>query len=105
MEKSNQQWQNFNSLVIDMVTSSHNNAFAAFLQRQMAEDLELKQHQLDWEEERARREEEIHEMRQKESRQQEHMNMLFQLAMTGLMSYFGAKKHDDDNNSKPPVFK
>jgi hypothetical protein len=49
--------------VIDMATSSNNNAFAPFLQRrQMAEDLELNQRQLDQEEERAQRKEEAHEI-------------------------------------------
>jgi hypothetical protein len=46
-----------------MATSSNNNAFAPFLQRrQMAEDLELNQRQLDQEEERAQRKEEAHEI-------------------------------------------
>jgi hypothetical protein len=81
-------------------------AFASFMQqRQMAEDFEWRQRRLEREEERARRleerschEEELHEMRRKESRQQEQMSMAFQLALTGLMTYLGTERDPDDKD-------
>jgi len=43
-------------------------------------------------------------MRRKESRQQEQTNMLFQMAMTGMMAYFGLnKKRSNNNDGKPPT--
>jgi hypothetical protein len=83
----------------------------------MAEEFEWRQRRLDREEERARREEErarreeerarheeeLHEMRRKESRQQEQLSMVMQMAFTGMMVYLGAKKpphdHDDDDHT------
>jgi hypothetical protein len=87
-----------NNLLTSAITASSDattNAFGALLQQcQMAEEFEWMQCRLEHEEERlrceeeqARREEELHEMRCKESSQQEQMNQLFQLAMTGLMGY------------------
>ena len=56
------------------------------------------------EEECARCEEEIHELRRKESRQQEQMSMAIQAAMAGLMAYWGSKKPPTDgNNSNNPL--
>jgi len=59
----------------------------------MAEEFEWRQRRLEREEESARHEEELHEMRRKESRQQEQFSMLMQMAVTGMMAYFGAKKN------------
>jgi len=90
-------------LAIESSSDSTANAFSTFLQqRQMAEEFEWRQHRLEREEERARREEKLHEMRGKESRQQEQFSMLMQMAVTGMMAYLGAKKtgchHDDDDH-------
>jgi hypothetical protein len=84
-------------------SDSTSNAFYTFLQqRQMAEEFEWRQRHLEREEERARRKEELHEMRRKVSRHQEQLSMLMQMAVTGMMAYLGAKKtghhHDDDNH-------
>jgi len=94
------------SSAIETATSSNNNAFAAFLQqRQMSEEFEVRQRRLEREEARARREEELHEMRRKEMKQEEQRNMLFQLAITGMMAYFGVNKlrkdNEDDDDGKP----
>jgi len=43
----------------------------------LLEEFELKQLRLEWEDERARHEEELHEMEQNESRQQKQTIMLF----------------------------
>jgi hypothetical protein len=70
----------------------------------MPEEFELRQQHLEWEEARARREEELHKMRRKESKQEEQRNMLFQLAITGMMAYFGANKkkdNEDEGDGKP----
>jgi hypothetical protein len=74
----------------------------------MQEDFELRQRQIEREEARARCEEELFELRRKEIRQEdqrnrleEQRNMMFQLAMTGIMVYFGMKK-DKDNDEKLP---
>jgi len=89
---------------IESSSDSTSNAFSTFLQqRQMAEEFEWRQRRLEREEERARREEELHEMRRKESRQQEQFSMLMQMAVTGMMTYLGAKKprnrgFDDDDS-------
>jgi hypothetical protein len=40
-------------------------------------------------------------MQKKESRQQEQMSMAFQLVLTGMMSYWGMKRHHDDKD--PPA--
>jgi hypothetical protein len=87
---------------IESSSDSTANAFSTFLQqRQMNEEFEWRQRRLEREEERARREEELHEMRRKESRQQEQLSMLMQMAVAGMMTYLGAKKtpgrHDDDD--------
>ena len=85
-----------NQLISAIELSSYftSDAFSSFLQqRQMAEEFEWRQRRLEREEESARREEELHEMRRKESRQQEHFSMLMQMAVTGMMAYFGAKKN------------
>jgi len=91
--------QNVISSAIDNVTSANNSAISAFLQ----------QKQIEWEEARARREEELFELRRKELRQEEQRNrleeqrnMMFQLAMTGMMAYFGMKKDTDDDDKKRP---
>jgi hypothetical protein len=85
------------SSAIETATPSNNNAFAAFLQqRQMSEEFELRQRHLEREEARARHEEELHKMRRKESKQEEQRNMLFQLAITGMMAYFGVHKERKD---------
>jgi len=98
--------QNVISSAIETATSSNNNAFAAFLQhKQMSEEFELRQRCREREEARAHREEELHEMRRKESKQEEQRNMLFQLAITGMMAYFGVQKQskdkDDEADGKP----
>jgi hypothetical protein len=74
----------------------------------MQEGFELRQHQIEREEARARREEELFEWRRKELRQEEQRNrleeqrnMMFQLAMMGIMAYFRMKK-DNDADKKPP---
>lgn len=93
---------------IELSSSSISNAFEALLQqRQLAEDLEWRQRRLEredewirWGEERQRREEELHEMRWKESRQQEQLLMVFQMAITGMMTYWGAKKPPHDKDDK-----
>jgi hypothetical protein len=42
-------------------------------------------------------------MRRKESRQQEQLSMVMQMALTGMMVYLGAKQpphdHDDDDHT------
>jgi len=101
--------QNVLSSAIESATTANNSAFAAFLQqKQMQEDFELRQRQIEREEARARCEEELFELRRKEIRQEdqrnrleEQRNMMFQLAMTGIMVYFGMKK-DKDNDEKLP---
>jgi hypothetical protein len=85
-----------NQLISAIESSSYStsDAFSSFLQqRQMAEEFEWRQRRLEREEESARHEEELHEMRRKESRQQEQFSMLMQMAVTGMMAYFGAKKN------------
>jgi hypothetical protein len=70
----------------------------------MSEDYELRQRHLETEEARAHREEELHEMRCKEIKQEEQRTMLFQLAITGMMAYFGVKHkkdNDDEGDGKP----
>jgi hypothetical protein len=94
------------SSAIETATSSNNNAFAAFLQqRQMLEEFDMRQRHLEREEARACREEELHEMRRKESKQEEQRNMLFQIALTGMMAYFGVQKErkdkEDEADGKP----
>jgi hypothetical protein len=66
----------------------------------MAEEFEWKQRRLEMEEACARHEEELHELQRKESRQQEQMNNLFQLAMTGIMAYMGIKKSGSNDDGK-----
>jgi hypothetical protein len=100
--------QNVITSAIETATSSNNNAFAAFLQqRQMSEEFELRQCCLEWEEARACCEEELHEMRRKESKLEEQRNILFQLAITGMMAYFGVNKQrkdkEDEGDGKPHV--
>ena len=76
---------------IESFSDSTSNAFSTFVQqRQMAEEFEWRQRRLEREEERARCEEELHEMRRKESRQQEQFSMLMQMAVTGMMAYLRA---------------
>jgi len=66
----------------------------------MAEEFEWKQRRLEMEEARTRREEELYGLWRKESRQQEQMNNLFQLAMTGIMAYMGMKKSGSNDEGK-----
>jgi hypothetical protein len=61
-----------------------------------------KHHQIEREEARACCEEELHELRRREIRQEEQRNMMFQLAMTGIMAYFGVKTKENDDDNKPP---
>jgi hypothetical protein len=44
------------------------------------------------------------ELRQEEQRNrlEEQRNMMFQLAMTGMMAYFGKKMDTDDDDKKRP---
>ena len=42
-------------------------------------------------------------MEEQRYRQEEQRNMMFQLALTGIMAYFGAKAKDDNDNKKPPA--
>ena len=85
---------------IEASSNATSNAFDTLLQqRQLSEEYEWRQRRLDREEERARREEdrlrrekELHEMRRKESRQQEQLSTLLQMAVTGMMAYFGMQK-------------
>jgi len=93
--------QNLVASAIEATSTSANASFSALLQqRQMAEEFEWKQRRFEMEEARARREEELHELRRKESRQQEQMNNLFQLAMTGIMAYMGTKKSGSNDEGK-----
>jgi len=93
--------QNQVASAIEATSTSANASFSALLQqRQMAEEFEWKQRRFEMEEARARREEELHELRRKESRQQEQMNNLFQLAMTGIMAYMGTKKSGSNDEGK-----
>ena len=76
----------------------------------MSEEFEARQRRIEREEARAHRKEELFELRQKEIemeeqryRQEEQRNMMFQLALTGIMAYFGAKAKDDNDNKKPPA--
>ncbi len=57
----------------------------------MDRELAEQQRKEDREEDRRRWEEEIHEMRMKESRQQQQLSMMLQFAMTGMMTYMGMK--------------
>jgi hypothetical protein len=93
--------QNVISSAVENATTASNTAFAAFLQhKQMTEDFELRQRRIEREEARARREEELFELRRKEARLEEERNMMFQLAMTGIMAYFGMKPKEKDDNNK-----
>jgi NADPH-dependent curcumin reductase CurA len=93
--------QNQVASAIEATSSSTNTSFSAFLQqRPMTEEFEWKLRRLEMEEARAKREEELHELRRKESRQQEQMNNLFQLAMTGMMAYMGMKKSGSNDEGK-----
>jgi hypothetical protein len=92
--------QNQVALAIEATSSSTNASFSAFLQQRQIEEFEWKQRRLEMEEARARHEEELHELQRKESRQQEHMNNLFQLAMTGIMAYMGMKKSGSNDDGK-----
>jgi hypothetical protein len=93
--------QNQVASAIEATSSSTNASFSAFLQqRPMTEEFEWKLRRLEMEEARAKREEELHELRRKESRQQEQMNNLFQLAMTGMMAYMGMKKSGSNDEGK-----
>ena len=88
------------------------NAFESyFQQRQAAEEFEWKQQRMErnlaeeWHKEERdedcrSHEEEMHEMRMKESRQQQQISMMLQFAMTGMMSYMGMKfpSNNDDKN-------
>jgi len=102
--------QNVISSAIETATTANNAAFASLLQqKQMSEEFEARQRRIEREEARARREEELFELRQKELkmeeqryRQEEQRNMMFQLALTGIMAYFGAKAKEDNDNKKPP---
>jgi len=97
--------QNVIISAIESATTANNSAFSAFLQqKQMQDDFELRQRQIEHEEARARCEEELFELRRKKIRQEEQRNrleeqrnMMFQLAMTGIMAYFGMKKEKDDD--------
>jgi len=101
--------QNVISSAIDSATTANNSVFSTFLQqKQMQEEFELRQRRIEREEARARREEELFELRRKERRQEEQrnrleeqQNMMFQLAMTGIMAYFGLKKDNDDDKKRP----
>jgi hypothetical protein len=103
--------QNVISSAIETTTTANNGAFAALLyQKQMSEEFEARQRRIEREEARACREEELFELRRKEikmeeqrNRQEEQRNMMFQLALTGIMAYFGTKAKEDDNNKKPPA--
>jgi hypothetical protein len=44
----------------------------------------------------------MHEMRMKESRQQQQISMMLQFAMTGMMTYMGMKFHSNDDDDKKP---
>jgi hypothetical protein len=87
---------------------ANNSAFSAFLQqKQMQEEFELRQHRIGPEEARARHEEELFEFRRKEIRQEEQRNrleeqrnMMFQMAMTGIMAYLGMRKDKDDEKKR-----
>ena len=93
--------QNQVASAIEATSSSTNTSFSAFLQqRPMTEEFEWKLRRLEMEEARAKREEELHELRRKESRQQEQMNNLFQLAMTGMMACMGMKKSGSNDEGK-----
>jgi hypothetical protein len=61
----------------------------------------MRQRCLECEEERARHEKEVLKLQRKESRQQEERNMMFQLAIIGLMAYFRTKKANN-KDGKPP---
>jgi hypothetical protein len=97
--------QNVITSAIETATSTNQNAFAVFLQqKQMSEEYELRQCHLEREEARARREEELHEMRRKELKQEEQRTMLFQLAITGMMAYFRVKNkrdNEEEGDGKP----
>jgi hypothetical protein len=61
--------QNVISSAIDSATTANNSAFSVFLQqKQMQEDFELRQRQIEHEEARTRRKEELFELRRKELR-------------------------------------
>jgi hypothetical protein len=86
---------------IEASSDSMSNAFITLLQQcQMAEEFEWRQHQLEHEEEHYKHEEKIHELRRKDDRQQDQIAMVFQLVMTGMVSYWGMKKPHDDKD--PP---
>jgi hypothetical protein len=103
--------QNIISSAIDNATTANNSAFSAFhQQKQMQEEFELWQHQIEREEARARREEVLFEFRRKEIRQEEQRNrleeqrnLMFQMAMTGIMAYLGMRKDKDDDKKHPGI--
>jgi len=73
----------------------------------MQEEFELRQRQIEREEARDRREEELFELRRTEIRQEEQRNrleeqrnMMFQMAMTGIMAYLGMRKDKDDEKKR-----
>jgi hypothetical protein len=74
----------------------------------MQEEFELRQHRIEREEARARRKEELFELRRKEIRQEEQRNrleeqrnMMFQMAMMGIMVYLGMRNDKDDDKKRP----
>jgi Skp family chaperone for outer membrane proteins len=90
--------------VIESSSDSTSAAFATFHQQdQMAEEFEWRQRCIDLEEEHARHEEELHEMRRKGSQQQEQLSMVMQMDITGMMAYLGAKKPRDCDDQDPPA--
>jgi hypothetical protein len=89
---------------IQQATDQTKTSFEQYLlSKQMAEKYEWKQRRMEWdfleqqrreerEEDRMMRwEEELHEIKLKESRQQQQMNNFLQFAMTGMMAFMGVK--------------
>ncbi len=105
---------NIITAAIQQATEQTKSSFKQFIiSKQMAEEFEWKQRRIEWdlleqqhreerEEDRRRRAKELHEMRLKESRQQEQFNNLLQIAMTGMMAYMTASQQKKDDESKPP---
>ncbi len=67
-----------------------------------SKEFELKQRRIEREEARAHHKEELFELRRKEIRQEEQRNrldeqrnMMFQMAMMGIMAYLGMRKDGD----------
>ena len=66
------------------------------IRRKREEAEEERRHE--WEEDHSRREEELHQQQLRDSCQQEHVDWMMQLAISGLFTYMGMKLPNKDND-------